>query len=49
MRALWRDGAAEAATIKAAVAAWNGSVAPLPSLLNAYAEAPRVGLPSSRP
>jgi hypothetical protein len=47
MRALWRDGTTEATTIRAAVGAWNGSDTPLPSLLAAYAEAPRVGLPSS--
>lgn len=44
LRALWGDGAAEAVTIKAAVAAWHGSMPPLPSLVAAYTEAPRVGL-----
>lgn len=44
LRALW-DGKAESATIKAAVSAWNGSMDPLPSLLAAYGEAPRVGFP----
>lgn len=44
LRALWRDGAAEAATCKAVAAAWNNTPAPLPSLRSAYDEAPRVGL-----
>jgi hypothetical protein len=45
LRALWGDGTAEVATIRAAVSAWNGSADPLPSLLAAYREAPRVGFP----
>lgn len=43
-RALWGDGATEANTVKIAVAAWNGADPALPSLQDAYTEAPRVGL-----
>jgi hypothetical protein len=44
LRGLWRDGTAEAATCKAAAAAWNTTPAALPSLRAAYDETPRVGL-----
>lgn len=44
LRGLWRDGTAEAATCRAAAAAWNSTPAPLPSLRAAYEETPRVGL-----
>jgi hypothetical protein len=44
LRELWRDGTAEAAACKTAAAAWGTTPAPLPSLLAAYGEAPRVGL-----
>ncbi len=43
-RALWADGAVEAATIRQAVAAWNPRAVALPSLTAAYREAGRVGL-----
>lgn len=44
LRALWRDGPAEAATCKAAALAWSDTPDPPPSLRSAHDEAPRVGL-----
>lgn len=42
--ALWSDGAAESTTLEAAVEGWGLTLSPLPSLLAARSEAPRVGL-----
>lgn len=44
LRLLWANGGAERATIDNAVEAWGRSASSLPALLDAYNEAPRVGL-----